>query len=432
MLAPTPASLPFTIAEDVVDETVNDAPPLRQQTPPPQQDALTLLEVDAGTALTLLEAAVTHCAYAHPPPARLRQLAARLETLAARRERRAALTLTRCLRKAAKGVAHAKRTKRALKPRDTNASRARRQSVAIGKAKPSKAEALKRRASIARARAPVRPRLNRAAELAARHGQKKREAQERRAADARREMLGGGWCGAARPAWVENDEALSRKIEAGLTGKRDDEDPLSPLRASNSPSSKAEKAATAWLKKARNGDVPLDVAEVEAVVAVLRRCRGIVPDKDETQQPMTLAEARRCLKKAVAQLVAGDASVEVEVERWDAVVRGHPEYVAEQAARRTAWDAANADANATALATVRAAVPPDVRHGWTVERLVERCVEINQCVGRTRQFFTKSFLGDDVAALAPSSGEEPTSPRHRAGVASMAWRSPPRFRTNAP
>jgi hypothetical protein len=44
-------------------------------------------------------------------------------------------------------------------------------------------------------------------------------------------------------------------------------------------------------------------------------------------------------------------------------------------------------------------------------------------VGCTRQFFTKSFLGDDVAALAPSSGEEPTSPRHRAGVASMAWRS---------
>ena len=32
----------------------------------------------------------------------------------------------------------------------------------------------------------------------------------------------------------------------------------------------------------------------------------------------------------------------------------------------------------------------------------------------------------------PSSGEEPTSPRRRAGVASMAWRSTRRFRTNAP
>ena len=54
------------------------------------------------------------------------------------------------------------------------------------------------------------------------------------------------------------------------------------------------------------------------------------------------------------------------------------------------------------------------------------CVEINQCVGCHRQFFTKSFLGDGAAVLARSSGEEPASPRHRAGVASMAWR------TNAP
>ena len=37
------------------------------------------------------------------------------------------------------------------------------------------------------------------------------------------------------------------------------------------------------------------------------------------------------------------------------------------------------------------------------------CVEINQCVG-----CTKSLLGDGAAVLAP---------RHRAGVASMAWRT---------
>ena len=59
-------------------------------------------------------------------------------------------------------------------------------------------------------------------------------------------------------------------------------------------------------------------------------------------------------------------------------------------------------------------------------------MEINQCVGCTRQFFTKLFLGDDAAVLAPSSGEEPASPRHRAGVASMAWRSARRFSTNVP
>ena len=51
------------------------------------------------------------------------------------------------------------------------------------------------------------------------------------------------------------------------------------------------------------------------------------------------------------------------------------------------------------------------------------CVEINQCVGCTRKVFTKSFLGDHAAVLARSSGEERPPPRHRAGVASMAWRT---------
>ena len=53
---------------------------------------------------------------------------------------------------------------------------------------------------------------------------------------------------------------------------------------------------------------------------------------------------------------------------------------------------------------------------------VKTCVEINQCVGCT----------DDAAVLARSSGEEPASPRHRAGVASMAWRTTRRSSTNAP
>jgi len=55
-----------------------------------------------------------------------------------------------------------------------------------------------------------------------------------------------------------------------------------------------------------------------------------------------------------------------------------------------------------------------------------------KCDGCTRQFITKSFLGNDAAVMARSSGEEPASPRHRAGVASMAWRTTRRFSTNAP
>ena len=58
-------------------------------------------------------------------------------------------------------------------------------------------------------------------------------------------------------------------------------------------------------------------------------------------------------------------------------------------------------------------------HGHQV--VVHCCVEINQCAGRT-----------DAAVLARSSGEEPASPRHRAGVALMAWRRTRRFSTNAP
>ena len=38
------------------------------------------------------------------------------------------------------------------------------------------------------------------------------------------------------------------------------------------------------------------------------------------------------------------------------------------------------------------------------------------------RFFTKSFLGDDAAVPARSSGEDASS-SHRAGVASMAWRT---------
>ena len=43
-------------------------------------------------------------------------------------------------------------------------------------------------------------------------------------------------------------------------------------------------------------------------------------------------------------------------------------------------------------------------------------VEFNQYVG-----CTKSLSGDDAAVLATSSGEEPARPRHRAGIAPMAW-----------
>ena len=72
-----------------------------------------------------------------------------------------------------------------------------------------------------------------------------------------------------------------------------------------------------------------------------------------------------------------------------------------------------------------------IRDSALLEQVVS-CVEINQCVGCTRQFFTKSFLGDGAAVLGRSSEKERAPPRYRAGVASMAWRTTRQFSANAP
>ena len=63
---------------------------------------------------------------------------------------------------------------------------------------------------------------------------------------------------------------------------------------------------------------------------------------------------------------------------------------------------------------------PFITTVWQPPARVDICVEIKQCVGCTREFFTKSFLGDDSAILARSSCEERAPLRYRAGVASMA------------
>ena len=57
-------------------------------------------------------------------------------------------------------------------------------------------------------------------------------------------------------------------------------------------------------------------------------------------------------------------------------------------------------------------------------KIVRGGVEINRCVG--------CILGDGAAVLAESRRERSTPPRHRSGVASMAWRSTRRCSTNAP
>ena len=82
-----------------------------------------------------------------------------------------------------------------------------------------------------------------------------------------------------------------------------------------------------------------------------------------------------------------------------------------------------AAANSVAASARTASISARRAVGMQVPVEATTCVEIIQCAGCTQQFFTKSFLGDGAAVLARSSGEETESPRRRAGVASMAWRT---------
>ena len=86
--------------------------------------------------------------------------------------------------------------------------------------------------------------------------------------------------------------------------------------------------------------------------------------------------------------------------------------VAKRDASSVSRRAFGAAAVASAVVALPANAKIDVNNAMAREFSAYPCVEINQCVG--------------------CSGEEPASPRHRAGVASMAWWSTQEISANAP
>ena len=303
-------------------------------------------------------------------PKRLRDASARLLLLAQRVEHAASGVIVRAARRSLAARAESAAAPAAAEAPEAAAAEA-----------PAKRAARRETLGGAR-RAPLRPKLTKAAARRKELGAKKAEEAEAKAAAKRKELLGGGWCGATA-AWVEQDRRIARKIskkrrEAGDDDVVEAEDAAeasdgaeAPPAARKRPCAReaAERAALRWLRKAEAGDVGLDVAEVEGVVAALRRARGRV-SLTADRPPMTLAAARASLREAIAKLLGGDASVEVEVERWDQVVRQHPDYKRELDRERRRWDALQADATRDALAAVRGAVPPDIRTGgWSRETL---------------------------------------------------------------
>jgi hypothetical protein len=138
----------------------------------------------------------------------------------------------------------------------------------------------------------------------------------------------------------------------------------------------------------------------------------------ESVQPRRKAAAKAAEEWQVARKVEGlRAEGEKVISRRAEGAQKLQAYVKDQRASSIVGDWADADGMLCRL---------------KADGTVLVCVEMNQCVGCTRQFFTKSFLGDGAAVLARSSGEERAPPRYRAGVASMAWRTTRQFSTNAP
>ncbi len=156
-----------------------------------------------------------------------------------------------------------------------------------------------------------------------------------------------------------------------------------------------------------------------------RKARGEFAAREDVDEAAKL-RAGRGLRLPKAK---GTGNAE-SPEAWTLALRAMTDHAALFGANPTSKCPKTLDTDEAALEALPSALAAveqtrlDVAQAFlSVAFEVMPCVEINQCVGGTRQFVTKSVLGDDVAVLAPSSGEEPASPRHRAGVASMAWRT---------
>ena len=156
-----------------------------------------------------------------------------------------------------------------------------------------------------------------------------------------------------------------------------------------------------------------------------RKARGEFAARDDVDEAAKL-RAGRGLRLPKAK---GSGNAE-SPEAWTLALRAMTDHAALFGAQPKSKCPKVLDTDQAALAALPSALDAVAQTRLDVAQAflsVAFCVEINQCVGCTRQFFTKSFLGDDAAVLGPSSGEEPASPRHRAGVASTR-----RFSTDAP
>ena len=67
------------------------------------------------------------------------------------------------------------------------------------------------------------------------------------------------------------------------------------------------------------------------------------------------------MNEAVRKLMDGDLSAERDVERFDQIIRMHPDYEREQREKADKWATDQRPVNEEALRRMRTLVPPDIR-----------------------------------------------------------------------
>ena len=202
----------------------------------------------------------------------------------------------------------------------------------------------------------------------------------------------------------EEEEALQAMMETDAASKVVDPAQAALLRDADFQAKVLERRDEASRKlveaAAREEAVPIssDVAKTIAGPVLLSDC-----------ETLEECEVEESASKEEASLLSLEAEkLRLEAQKAELVL-------ARQRLERTAKQEAEAFIEGTLDPVVEEeAEEQEEEVAQVTPESVACCVEINRCVG------------------CMSSGEEPASPRHRAGVASMAWRSTRRFRTNAP
>mmetsp|Transcript_11369 Transcript_11369/g.15551 ORF Transcript_11369/g.15551 Transcript_11369/m.15551 type:complete len:584 (+) Transcript_11369:306-2057(+) len=113
-----------------------------------------------------------------------------------------------------------------------------------------------------------------------------------------------------------------------------------------------------------------------------------------------LTEAREKMNAAVKRLMDGDMDAEKEVEKYDQIIRMHPDYEKEEAEKAQKWADDTRPKNLQAQREMRKLVPPDIRSA-SLKDLEEKGLP----QGVVRRLWTKKatwlcrFHPDDIAKL---------------------------------